>query len=125
MKTGKAFTMVELVFVIVVIGILSAFAIPKLAVTRDDADIIKAKTTISSLRNAISMERQKRILSGDFTDINVDDAKKLLLYGLGPNWSKNEKSFIFKHHGKTCSFTLANNILKKDSNCSIEGLNNI
>lgn len=35
----KAFTMIELIFVIVIIGILASIAIPKLAVTRDDAAI--------------------------------------------------------------------------------------
>jgi len=33
----KSFTMVELIFVIVILGILAAVAIPKLAATRDDA----------------------------------------------------------------------------------------
>ena len=65
----KAFTMVELVFVIVVIGILSAIAIPKLAATRDDATITKAIATIGAVRSAIATERQKRILRGDFTAI--------------------------------------------------------
>ena len=32
-----AFTMIELVFVIVILGILAVVAIPKLAATRDDA----------------------------------------------------------------------------------------
>jgi general secretion pathway protein G len=68
-KNRKAFTMVELVFVIVIIGILSAVAIPKLAATRDDATITKAITTVASVRSAISTERQKRILRGDFTPI--------------------------------------------------------
>jgi len=34
--------MIELIFVIVIIGILAAVAIPKLAATRDDAEISKA-----------------------------------------------------------------------------------
>lgn len=68
-KDHKAFTMLELVFVIVVIGILSAIAIPKFAATRGDAIMTKAKTTVASVRSAIATERQKRILRGVFTPI--------------------------------------------------------
>ena len=68
-KQSKAFTLLELIFVIVIIGILSAVAIPKLAATRDDAIITKAISTVSAVRNAIATERQKRILRGDFTAI--------------------------------------------------------
>ena len=35
----KAFTLIELVFVIVILGVLATVAIPKLIVTRDDAEI--------------------------------------------------------------------------------------
>jgi general secretion pathway protein G len=72
-STKKAFTMVELVFVIVVIGILSAIAIPKFAATRDDAVITSAIATIGSVRSALASERQKRILRGDFTAITAVD----------------------------------------------------
>ena len=68
-KSKSAFTMIELVFVIVVIGILASVAIPRLAATRDDAEITKAKVVVASVRNALAMERQKRILRGTFTPI--------------------------------------------------------
>ncbi len=68
-KSKKAFTMIELIFVIVVIGILAAVAIPKLAMNRNDAVIAKAKTTVAAVRSALATERQKRILRGDFDSI--------------------------------------------------------
>jgi len=43
----KAFTMIELIFVIVIIGVLAAIAIPKLSATRDDA---KISSTLANLK---------------------------------------------------------------------------
>ena len=65
----KAFTMIELVFVIVIIGILSAIAIPKFVATRDDATLTKAKTTLASVRSAITQEAQRRQMEGNYTPI--------------------------------------------------------
>ena len=59
-----AFTMVELIFVIVVIGILSAVAIPKLAASRDDAVLVKGKSQVSAIRSGIAMQKSKRLLEG-------------------------------------------------------------
>ncbi len=66
----NAFTMMELIFVIVVIGILSAVALPKFTATRDDAIISKARTTVASVRTSLTTEKQKRILRGEFSDMN-------------------------------------------------------
>jgi len=69
LKKRNAFTMLELIFVIVIIGILSAVAIPKFAVNRDDAIIAKAKSTVAAIRSSIAVERQKAMLRGVFDPI--------------------------------------------------------
>lgn len=85
-KAGEtpAFTMVELVFVIVVLGILAAVAIPRLAASRDDAVLVKAKSQISAIRSGIAMQKSRRLLQGttpvflpslDTGGNNVDNAR--------------------------------------------------
>ena len=68
--TRKAFTIIELIFVIVIIGILSAIAVPRLSSTVTKAHNTKAATTLASVRSALSTERQKRILRGTFTPVS-------------------------------------------------------
>ena len=43
------FTMIELIFVIVILGILAAVAIPKLAATRTDAGVSKMASNLSTV----------------------------------------------------------------------------
>lgn len=102
MSAKKAFTMIELVFVIVVLGILAAIAIPKMSATRDDAHITKGRSDVASIRSAIVSERQSRLLRGQSSYINqlhsssavffdgngsASTDAKLLMYGITP---KNE-----------------------------------
>jgi len=128
----KAFTMIEIVFVIVVIGILSSIAIPKFAATRDDALITKGKAILASVRSSIAMERQKRILRGDFKEITAlntgsgvfstfsedtsGNKNKVLEYPVPSStkpggWSSSGTSYIFYYAGGSCTFTLGDNRL--------------
>ena len=115
----KAFTMVELVFVIVVIGILSAIAVPKFAATRDDAIVSKALAEVAAMRSAIATERQKRILRGNFTDIVAGDVPGLLEYPLSTTtWT----GLSFSGGGKSCSFSVTGNKLVKNAGCTLPGI---
>ena len=72
MKNNKyAFTMIELVFVIVILGILAAVAVPRFAATRTDAEITKGRSDVASIRSSIINERQTRLIKGDSSFVNI------------------------------------------------------
>jgi len=128
-KKRNAFTMLELTFVIVIIGILSAVAIPKMAATRDDAVITKARTTVAAVRSAIATERQKRILKGDFLfpinslssnpAVNIFDTfnadrdgttNRVLEYPLGTCATLNKTRGCWQMSGVNYRFVTPNNV---------------
>ncbi len=63
----KAFTMIELIFVIVILGILTTIAIPKFAGVREDAIISKGKAEVASIRGGIALLRSQKLLEGNTT----------------------------------------------------------
>ena len=127
-STGRgraAFTMVELIFVIVIIGILSAIAVPKFAATRSDALVTRARDTVASLRSALSTLRQKNILRGVFDDINGTALKDAIEYKLSSDWTVSGDTFTFTGPGGTsCTFRIQKNLLNKTS-CNVDGMDDL
>lgn len=78
----RAFTMIELIFVIVIIGILAAIAIPKLNATRDDATV---STMISNARIAVYDIGSYIAASGTtvLASAKVDSATRIDFNGAG------------------------------------------
>ncbi len=73
------FTMIELIFVIVILGILAAVAIPKLAATRDDAKISKGASEVATIVadiGAYYTSKGKFDAFSKMTNVKVDDNTK-------------------------------------------------
>lgn len=121
----KAFTIIELIFVIVVLGILSAVALPKFGTTKDMADLSKGRTDVAAIRGAILTERQSQLIKGTNTYIPKlcsattdetlflgDGTRTLLRYGIvrgstSGKWTQNGSctSFKFKSGSTDVVFT--------------------
>jgi len=117
----KAFSMIELVFVIVIIGILAAVALPKLWVTRDDAAITKLRTDVSAVRSAISSKYGKNVMEGkdecpSLESSTTDDTvfEGVLTYPI----KINTGSVKWDGNGTDYNATVGNKVVKFEYNTS-------
>ncbi len=76
-KSKNAFTMIELVFVIVILGILSAVAIPRISASRDDAKVSKMaiylSTIVSDVASYYTSQGNSKWRSATWGDVSQGD----------------------------------------------------
>lgn len=85
------FTMIELVFIIVILGILAAVAVPKMIMSRDDACYAKLRANLSEAQSDISREATKQFMKGN--TLGEDQLKTILQDTLGAD-SNNKCRFV-------------------------------
>ncbi|PAF52359.1 prepilin-type N-terminal cleavage/methylation domain-containing protein [Helicobacter sp. 13S00477-4] len=76
----NAFSMIELVFVIVIIGIIAAIAIPRLSITRSDAQYVALQSDIQTVLSAV----QSKSLTDDITPTSLNGDLIMEVAGLNP-----------------------------------------
>ena len=121
-KTRAAFTMIELVFVIVVLGILAAIAVPKFGATRTDAQVSKGAADVAAIRSGIVSVRQQYLLRGqtsypDALSQNTgallfdgNGSGKILMYPIKPeanrngHWSYSAGNYVYRVNDSDCTF---------------------
>lgn len=70
-RKEKGFTLIELVMVIVILGILAAFALPRFADFGNEARISSITGLAGSMRSAASIAHARQIANNDGPDANV------------------------------------------------------
>ena len=60
----NAFTIIELIFVVVILGILASVAVSKFGSSKTVAELANTRSDIASIRAAIVSERQSQLIKG-------------------------------------------------------------
>ena len=118
----SAFTMVELIFVIVIIGVLASVAIPKLSGVTDGAKKSAEIATISAVATAIeSANGEWSINEGDFTWGNHQSSSTnpLNSQGYPSDLSKDTEPFGAIIKGKNSKFKKQTELNTADYNATV------
>ena len=114
----KAFSILEIIIVIVIVSITLSFAVTKFDLIKQNTNLTKLKADIALIQNGITTLKKQRVLQNNYDDIDsLDEAlsstkdeklfSKILQYPLkSTNAVLKEKGFWFKKSSKEYVFVL-------------------
>ncbi len=93
MKHKSAFTLLEMIFAIVVISVLASFAIPKFFNTTSDAKVSTLQRDITTVVTSVQSYYLINMKIDKFSDaVNLNSK----------NWEINDKTISYKENEKDC-----------------------
>ena len=111
----KAFTMIELIFVIVALGILAMVATPRLVSSKEDAEITRVKSEIAAIRSAIQTHRGANLLKQNGNGYPKDLSKKTI-EEITNGIKLSEKHWSVREDGKQLTVRIADRTATFDYN---------
>ena len=96
----------ELIFVIVIIGILATVAIPRLFSGISDAEIAKVKTDVATIRSAISSKYGNNVIEGNNSCPDLEGSNNDVLFEGVLNYPIKKASGTVKWDGNGSEYNV-------------------
>jgi general secretion pathway protein G len=123
----KSFSLIELIFAILIIAILASIALPKFLNTTTKTSLIKVKSDLLLIQNGLLEYKNNSILKGDTLSLNSLDNGNTLFANILPNhnffnkkeannwekistnqynfWFDNQTNVLFTYNSDDLTFT--------------------